>query len=107
MERLPGSAELLSSAHQAVDRLAQGLLREKAVMDRERLLLAGAWRQVQEARAAVASKGLRAAEEAKGLEERHRDHGHDLEARLSGAEEKLEQRAGRGPRRGAGTEGGA
>ena len=44
--RLPESAELLSSAHQAVDRLALGLLREKAAMDSECLLLAGAWRLV-------------------------------------------------------------
>ena len=59
-------------------------------MDRECLLLACAWRQVLEARAATASEGLRVAEETKRLEERHRDHARDLEARLSNAE-KLEQ----------------
>ena len=66
-------------------------MREKATTDRERLLLAGTWRQVQEGRTAAVSKGLRAEEETKGLEERHRDHARDLESRLSSAEEKLEQ----------------
>ena len=91
MARLPEWEELLSLAHQAVKKLAQGLLGEKAIMDREHLLLARMWRQVQEAQAAVASEELRVAEETKRLEERHHIYARDLEARLSGAEEILQQ----------------
>ena len=85
----PRLAGLLSSAHEAVDRLAQGHMREKTEVDREHLLLAGAWREVQEARATTASERLRVAEETRRLEERGSDHASDLEARLSSAEEKL------------------
>ena len=64
-------------------------------MDRERLLLAGAWRKVQEARATTVREKLCVAEEARRLEERGPDHARDLEARLSSAEEKRERLGGK------------
>ena len=91
MVRPPESEELLSLAHQAVDRLSQGLLGEKAAMDRERLLHVGAWCQIQEARATATSDELRAVEEIKRLEECHCIHARDLEVSLSDVEEKLQQ----------------
>ena len=60
-------------------------------MDKERLLLAGAWHQVQEHRAVTTSDELNTAEETKRLEERHRDHARDLEARLLSVGEELAQ----------------
>ena len=88
------SMELLSLANQAIDRLAQGFLREKAEMDKERLLFAGAWCQDQEDRAATASDEQHAAEEIRRLEEHHRDHARDFDARLFGAGEELAQLRG-------------
>ena len=90
----PGPAGLLSSAHGAVDWLAQGLLRERVEMDRERRLLASTWQEVQEARAMTAREKLHVEEEARRLEERGCDHARDLEARLSSAE-VLELKEGR------------
>ena len=63
-------------------------------MDRERLLLVGAWREVQAARDTTACEKLRVEEEARTLEEHGRNHARDLEARLSSAEEKMEQLGG-------------
>ena len=83
--------ELLSLAHHAVDRLAQGFLRGKIEMDKERLLLAGTWCQVQVDRATAVSDELCAAEETKRLEEHQRDHARDLDARLFSPGEELAQ----------------
>ena len=67
---------------------------EFALTQQNQLLLAGAWREVQEARATTAREKLRVADETRRLEERGRDHARDLEARLSSAEEKLERLGG-------------